>query len=186
MSFVWWSAVTNQSWKYKLRNKSACFSCCNRSPQGHSWGLSTVRKEDFLVWMQPREKVFSVKISTTSAWYNGFHFSLRKTLNIPGKKVWKKYEKSCHGWSALLPKIKTRWQSLRDFTKIHHPHFLRTFGGGGGALSRHASPVTDGRWNNCSGRPRAALSSDPHAASSTGRTRLARSTARCRLDWAHA
>ena len=51
VSFVWWSAVTNQSWNFKLRNKSVCFSCCNRSPQGHSWGLSTVRKEDFLVWL---------------------------------------------------------------------------------------------------------------------------------------
>ena len=49
--FVWWSAVTNQSWNFKLQNKSVCFSCCNRSPQGHSWGLSTVCKEDFLVWL---------------------------------------------------------------------------------------------------------------------------------------
>ena len=32
-------------------------------------------------------------------------------------------------WSALLPKIKTRWPSLRDPGNIHHPHFLRTLGG---------------------------------------------------------
>ena len=30
VSFVWWSAVTNQSWNFKLRNKSVCFSCCTK------------------------------------------------------------------------------------------------------------------------------------------------------------
>ena len=59
----WRSAVTNQSWNCKERNKLVCFSCCNRSPQGHSWGLSTVRKEDFLVWLlhiQCRTPTFSL------------------------------------------------------------------------------------------------------------------------------
>ena len=66
VSFVWWSAVTNQSWNFKLRNKSVCFSCCNRSPQGHSWGLSTVRKEDFLVWLFTitRENTWTIKHMT--------------------------------------------------------------------------------------------------------------------------
>ena len=30
VSFVWWSAVTNQSWNFKLRNKLVCFSCYKR------------------------------------------------------------------------------------------------------------------------------------------------------------
>ena len=34
----------------KLTNWSAS-RCCNCSPQGHCWGLSTVREEDFLVWL---------------------------------------------------------------------------------------------------------------------------------------
>ena len=38
-------------------------------------------------------------------------------------KIWK-----IMWWSALLPKIKTRWPSLRDPGNIHHPHFLRTLG----------------------------------------------------------
>ena len=57
VSFVWWSAVTNQSWNFKLQNKSVCFSCCNRSPQGHSWGLSTVCKEDFLVELSNKKNL---------------------------------------------------------------------------------------------------------------------------------
>ena len=42
-------------------------------------------------------------------------------------------------WSALLLKIKTRWQSLRNPTNIYYP----TFWGLWGAFSRQVCPVTD-------------------------------------------
>ena len=71
-------------------------------------------------------------------------------------------------WSALLPKIKTRWPSLLDPGNTHHPHFLRTLG----AFSRHVCPVTASRNDNLAGQR-------PHilTANSISSTRLARSTA---------
>ena len=41
VSFVWWSAVTNQSWNFKLRNKSVCFSC-------YFWLQEQSTKEQFV------------------------------------------------------------------------------------------------------------------------------------------
>ena len=52
VSFVWRSAVTSRETLSNGTNWSAS-RCCNCSPQGHSWGLSTVREEDFLVWDLP-------------------------------------------------------------------------------------------------------------------------------------
>ena len=65
--------------------------------------------------------------------YSGFHFFYAKLWTVAYekplvKKVWKKIWKIMW-WSALLPKIKTRWPSLQDPGKIHHPHFWRTLGG---------------------------------------------------------
>ena len=44
VSFVWRSAVTSHETLSNETNWSAS-RCCNCSPQGHSWGLSTVREE---------------------------------------------------------------------------------------------------------------------------------------------
>ena len=75
-------------------------------------------------------------LTITVQWISCFVFFFTQNFEQPPtkkpmvKKVWKKYEKSCDGLPSS-PKIKTRWQSLRDPTNIFYPHFLRTLGGGG-------------------------------------------------------
>ena len=77
-------------------------------------------------------------------------------------------------WSALLPKIKMRWQSPWGSTNIHSPHFFRTFG----AFSRRVCPVTDVGWITALGsthmlpvRPAAPVSLNrPHVVTSIEHT----------------
>ena len=79
-------------------------------------------------------------------------------------------------WSALLPKIKTRWPSLRDPGNIHHPPLFEDFGGHFHVrVCAQLRPVgTATSW---------AASADCQL----DQLRRSRSIdRRCRLDWAHA
>ena len=73
-------------------------------------------------------------------------------------------------WSALLPKIKTRWPSLRDPGNTHHPQFLRTLGGHFHVMCAQLRPVGTATWLGSVRRVR-------QTANSISCTRLARSTA---------
>ena len=119
--------------------------------------------------VQKSQKWSKTQIKGGSCRYRGFHFFYAKLWTVAYKKpMEKRYGKiwKIMWWSALLPKIKTRWPSLRDPGNTHHPHFLRTLGG----ISRHVCPVTAGRNDNLA-RQR------PQTANSIICSRLARSTA---------
>ena len=106
-------------------------------------------------------------------------FFLCKTLNscprkTHGKKGMEKIWKSCDGRPSS-PKSNEVTKPLGSY-QYPLPHF---FLGLWEACSSHVFPVTDGRYDNCTEQR-------SQAASSTSWSHLARSTAHCRLDWAHA
>ena len=125
-----------------------------------------------------------VRLQTTIKNLKWISFFLRKTLNsrlrkTHGKKGMEKIWKIMW-WSALLPKIKTRWPSLPDPGNTHHPHFLRTLGGGAfHVMCAHLRPVRRNdnlAWLGSVRRLDCQLD-QLHPSRSIDR--------RCRLDWAH-
>ena len=111
-------------------------------------------------------------------WLQWISFFLRNTLNSRTRKI---HRKKRYGkvwkimWlSALLPKIKTRWPSLRDPGISTTPIFEDL-----GVCSRHMCPVTASRNDHFVGqRPHDCQHNHLHLSRSIDR--------RCRLDWAHA